>query len=111
MTAGFLFVATRSFLAWRYANHRFAGSHKRPGRGPGRLDRLRVAPFITPRLRYGPLRAHRESRLSRCAQRRGHVGELAQQAAGVPRVDDFLDPEWLGRAEGGTEAVQAAFDF
>ena len=39
------------------------------------------------------LRPHRESRLPRRTQRRGHVGELAQQPPGLARVDHLLHPE------------------
>src|SRR5688572_30343211 len=41
----------------------------------------------------------------------GELDELAQDAAGVARVDDLLDPEALGAAEGRAQLVQAILDL
>ena len=56
------------------------------------------------------LRPHREARTARLAQRGGEGGEVAQQAAGVARVDDFLQPERLGGGEGRAKRVQPRLD-
>ena len=55
--------------------------------------------------------AHAEGRRAGSSQRRGEVGELAEQRPRVARVDDLLDPEGLRRAEGRAELVQALLDL
>src|SRR6267142_6363105 len=57
------------------------------------------------------LAAHAEGRRPRPPERRGQVGELAEERPRVARVDDLLDPEGLGRAEGRAELVQAILDL
>src|SRR5512145_3284227 len=47
------------------------------------------------------LRSHRVRRRPRPPQRRREGGEVAEQRARLARIDDLLDPEGLGRAEGG----------
>src|SRR5438067_746524 len=64
-------------------------------------------PWPTP----GPLRAHRVRGRPRLPQRRRQVGELAEERPRVARVDDLLDPEGLGRAEGRAELRQAFLDL
>jgi hypothetical protein len=39
------------------------------------------------------------------------MGKRAEHAARVPRLDDFLDSELLGRAKGRPYAIQAVLDF
>src|ERR1700730_2436978 len=48
-----------------------------------------------------PLGPHAMGVGTRLAQRRGQLGELAEQRPGGARVDDLLDPERLGGAERG----------
>src|SRR5262249_60520865 len=57
------------------------------------------------------LAAHAEGRRPGTPERRGEVGELAEERARVARVDDLLDPEGLGRAERRAELVQPALDL
>src|SRR5262249_27633051 len=56
------------------------------------------------------LRTIPEAARARLAQRRGQVGELAQQLAGVARVDDLLDTETLGGAERRAHLVEPRLD-
>src|SRR5437899_12079228 len=62
-------------------------------------------------LRPRRLAAHPEGRRPRPSQRRRQVGELAEERPRVARVDDLLDPEGLGRAEGRAELVQPRLDL
>src|SRR5262244_2409892 len=57
------------------------------------------------------LAAHAEGRRPGTPERRGEVGELAEERARVARVDDLLDPEGLGRAERRAELVQPLLDL
>src|SRR5579883_1953537 len=59
----------------------------------------------------GVLRTHAEARRARNAQRCRHVGKFAQQPPRLPRIDDFLYPEWLRRPEGRAQPVKPLFDF
>src|SRR5690606_34481757 len=52
-----------------------------------------------------------EARCARLAQRRGEVGELDQQLAGMGRVDDVLDHERLRAAKRRSERTHPAFDL
>src|SRR5712691_12793920 len=45
------------------------------------------------------------------AQRRGQLGELAEQRTGGARVDDLLDPERLRRTEGRAKLLQPLLDL
>src|SRR5438445_6332825 len=57
------------------------------------------------------LSTHAERRRPRPPERRGEIGELAEERPCVARVDDLLDPEGLGRAERRAELVQAGLDL
>ena len=54
-----------------------------------------------------PSRPHAEWRRPGSPQRGGEVGEITQQAAGVARADDLVDPERLGGARTGSAAGSA----
>src|SRR4051812_28255148 len=55
-------------------------------------------------------RAIPEAARAGLAQGRGEVGELAQELAGVARVDDLLDAEAFGGAERRAHLVEPGLD-
>src|SRR5689334_16972126 len=57
------------------------------------------------------LGAHRVSGRAGTAQRRGQVGELAEERPRLARIDDLLDPERLGRAERRAQLGQPLLDL
>src|SRR5690606_41519792 len=57
------------------------------------------------------LRTDAEARLSHLAERRGHIGKVAEQAARIARIDDLLDHETLGCAEGRAKAIEPRLDL
>src|SRR5262245_47431885 len=57
------------------------------------------------------LGAHGEGAGAGRAQRLGEAGKLAQELACVARVDDLLDPERLGGAEGRAQRIEPRLDL
>src|ERR1051326_2965130 len=75
------------------------------------ISRLRATVTLRRALSTFDLRPHRVGRRAGLAQRRHEVRELAEERTRVARVDDFLDPERLGRAERRAELVEAILDL
>src|SRR4051794_1441638 len=67
------------------------------------------SPAALPRRSSRPCR-HR-ARRSGCAQRLCEPRELAEQRAGLARIDDLLDPELLGRTKRRAQPVQPLLDL
>ena len=61
-----------------------------------------------PRRSYGLIE---KCHLARRAHRLGQPREIAQQRAGLARIDDLLDPELFGRAERRLQLVEARLDL
>ena len=57
------------------------------------------------------LRPHPVARAARAAHGGGELDELAQDLPCVARIDDLLDPERLGAAEGRAQLVQPVLDL